>query len=97
MNQPSIIITGSSGTVGNELAEQLLKRDYEVTGVDYTENRWSDRVDQNTVYADLRKYSATNDLPDDADLIVHLAANARVISLLKIQILQRKTLKQPII
>lgn len=83
MNQPSIIITGSSGTVGNELAEQLLERDYEVTGVDYTENRWSDRVDQNTVYADLRKYSATNDLPDDADLIVHLAANARVHKLIK--------------
>jgi predicted AlkP superfamily phosphohydrolase/phosphomutase len=67
----------------NELAEQLLERDYEVTGVDYTENRWSDRVDQNTVYADLRKYSATNDLPDDADLIVHLAANARVHKLIK--------------
>lgn len=78
MSHPSVVVTGSSGTIGNELVGRLLDRGYDVTGVDYTENRWSDRVARATIQADLRDEDALAELPADVDLVVHLAANARV-------------------
>jgi UDP-glucose 4-epimerase len=49
-----------------------------VTGVDTRPNEWSVAVDDVTVEADLLNGSVEAMLPNDIDLIVHLAANARV-------------------
>lgn len=77
-----IVVTGSSGTIGTCLAEKLLERGFRVTGVDIRKNKWSSAVDRNTVLADLRdKEAALAKLPESADLVVHLAANARVYNL----------------
>jgi nucleoside-diphosphate-sugar epimerase len=78
MTNASVLVTGSGGTVGTALCESLLDQGYDVTGVDLVENRWSDRVNERTIVADLRDQTSTKQLPDDVDLIVHLAANARV-------------------
>jgi UDP-glucose 4-epimerase len=78
MTISSILVTGSSGTVGTALSESLLDEGYEVTGVDVTPNRWSDRVDDRTIVADVRSADELAQLPTDVDLVVHLAANARV-------------------
>jgi UDP-glucose 4-epimerase len=74
----SVLITGSSGTVGTALAESLLDDGYQVIGVDLKENRWSDRVNEHTITADIRSEEELQKLPLSVDLVVHLAANARV-------------------
>jgi UDP-glucose 4-epimerase len=79
----SVLVTGSSGTVGTALSESLLDEGYEVTGVDVAPNRWSDRVDDRTVVADVGSTDDLAQLPTDIDLVVHLAANARVHKLVK--------------
>lgn len=73
-----VLVTGSSGTIGTALCEALLDEGYDVTGVDIRSNQWSDRVDRNSVQIDLGDESTLKELPDSADLVVHLAANARV-------------------
>jgi UDP-glucose 4-epimerase len=78
MSISSVLITGSSGTVGTALAESLLDDGYQVTGVDVAENRWSSSVNKRTIVTDLRSESNLNKLPESVDLVVHLAANARV-------------------
>jgi len=83
MRRNSVLLTGSSGTVGTELALRLLELGYEVHGVDAFENRWSNRVDERTTVVDLRDEDAVMDLPTDVDMIVHLAANARVHKLVR--------------
>jgi len=64
--------------VGTALAESLLDDGYRVTGVDVAENRWSDLINERTIVTDLRLESNLNKLPESVDLVVHLAANARV-------------------
>lgn len=78
MSISSVLVTGSGGTVGTAICESLLDQGYDVTGVDLVENRWSDRVDECTIIADIRNEESLAQLPDEVDLIVHLAANARV-------------------
>jgi UDP-glucose 4-epimerase len=73
-----VLVTGSSGTVGTALCQQLLQKGYDVTGADIKLNRWSDAVDERTIVADLTKESAIEEFPDSIDLVIHLAANARV-------------------
>lgn len=78
MSGSKVLVTGSSGTVGTELCESLLDSKYDVIGVDVVENRWSNRVNDRTIIVDLSEESVASQLPDDVDLVVHLAANARV-------------------
>lgn len=78
-----ILITGSSGTIGTRLIEKLLEDNYQVTGVDWRPNQWSKTIDDLTVNCDLRDKAALQKLPRDFDLIIHLAANARVYNLVK--------------
>jgi UDP-glucose 4-epimerase len=75
MSVGSVLITGSSGTVGTALALRLLDAGCDVHGVDVRPNRWSDRVDERTTIVDLR--DAGVELPE-ADCLIHLAAHARV-------------------
>jgi nucleoside-diphosphate-sugar epimerase len=83
MSISRVLVTGSSGTVGTALCEALLEEGYDVTGVDIQPNQWSNRVSEHTVTLDLGKDAALNALPESVDLVVHLAANARVHKLVK--------------
>ncbi len=77
-----ILITGSSGTIGTRLFEQLLGR-HEVTGVDIRQNTWHPYLNDQTINADLRKEKDIQKLPKNPDMVIHLAANARVYELVK--------------
>jgi len=77
-----ILITGSSGSIGTRLFEHLLPQ-HEVVGVDVNQNRWNPKLNVHTICLDLRKNKALNGLPIDFDLVIHLAANARVYELVK--------------
>jgi UDP-glucose 4-epimerase len=78
MRHSSVLITGSSGTVGTALANTLLDQGYDVTGVDTRPNQWLETVDDRTTVVDLTDSDALAELPESVDLVVHLAANARV-------------------
>lgn len=65
--------------IGTHLSERLLERRHEVVGVDWKPNEWNKEVDALTLNVDLRdKAKVLRALPKDPDMIVHLAANARV-------------------
>ncbi len=82
MQIKKILVTGSSGTIGTRLCEKLLENGYEVVGVDYKLNGWSEKINCTKIKVDLRnKEDVLNKLPKDVDLIIHLAANARVYNL----------------
>jgi len=83
MSHDHILVTGSSGAIGTELSRQLIDRGYCVTGVDWEPNRWSDRINERTINLDLRDDALSERFPTDVDLIVHLAANARVYKLIE--------------
>ncbi len=74
-----VLITGSSGQIGTNLALRLLDEGEQVLGVDLRDNPWTDRVP--LVRFDLRQPPATLQaaLADEPiDAIVHLAAHAKV-------------------
>jgi len=77
----NILITGISGTIGTRLAEKLLDKGYKVQGVDWRKNKWSKAVEKITFHYDLRDKAIFKKLPHNFDLIIHLAANARVYNL----------------
>lgn len=83
MSVKKILVTGSSGTVGTRLCEKLLENGYEVRGVDKVANRWSESVDKVTLKADLLDKGSFDRLDRDFDMVIHLAANARVYNLVK--------------
>jgi len=79
-----ILITGSSGTIGTRLCEKLLNLGYEIIGVDWKKNKWHENLEKRTIHLDLRnKNLLFKKLPKKIDLIIHLAANARVYELVK--------------
>lgn len=84
-----ILVTGSSGTIGTALCGALMRKGYKVIGIDIKHNRWSEKVDEITTISDLRDKNFFSKLPDDFDMIIHLAANARVYNLVKNPILAR--------
>jgi len=76
-----VLITGSSGTIGTRLCEKLLKERYTVVGVDSEPNKWNERVNKLTMIGNLLERQTIEGLPCNVDLVVHLAANARVYDL----------------
>ncbi len=80
----NILVTGSSGTIGTRLCETLLQRSYDVKGIDWVRNIWQPAVDAVTTLTDLRDSDAVSrlDFPE-VDVLVHLAANARVYELVE--------------
>ncbi|MBR9699978.1 SDR family NAD(P)-dependent oxidoreductase [Candidatus Woesearchaeota archaeon] len=76
-----ILVTGSSGTIGTRLCERLIEKGYDVVGADWKPNKWNKDIDALTIIVDLRNEEELKKLPHDVDLIVHLAANARVYNL----------------
>ncbi|MDM8521605.1 NAD-dependent epimerase/dehydratase family protein [Anaerolineales bacterium HSG6] len=76
-----ILITGSSGQVGTNLALRLLERNEQILGIDRRDNSWTDKIPvvKRDIAAD--EMPAIADLPPafgQPDLVVHLAANAKV-------------------
>ncbi|MBU0577408.1 SDR family NAD(P)-dependent oxidoreductase [Patescibacteria group bacterium] len=82
MSIKKILVTGSSGTIGTRLCEKLIEKGFEVIGADWVPNKWNKQIDKLTINVDLRKQpDVFNKLPKDIDLVIHLAANARVYNL----------------
>ena len=79
------LVTGSSGTIGTRLCERLLAEGHHVTGIDWVQNKWQPAVDAVTIQCDLRDASKLQALSHklQADVIIHLAANARVYELVE--------------
>lgn len=73
-----ILITGSSGTIGTRLFEKLLEQDYKVIGFDKKQNQWDSELNKLTIKGDLLQEKDLKKIPKNIDLIIHLAANARV-------------------
>lgn len=78
MHPRSVLVTGSSGTIGTALSEALIAEGYDVTCIDKRQNRWSDQIDKDTQIVDLATEDVRTSLPSSVDLVIHLAANARV-------------------
>ncbi len=76
-----ILVTGSSGTIGTALCETLLGSGFDVTGADIKPNKWNPEVQKRTINIDLRQDNLAARLPGDMDMVIHLAANARVYNL----------------
>ena len=75
----NILVTGSSGMIGTRLCELLIENSYNVLGVDRRKNVWNPLIDACTLHMDLLDLDTMlQELPCDVDMIVHLAANARV-------------------
>ena len=79
----NLLITGSSGQIGTNLALQARAEGHQVLGIDARANSWDGRIA--TVIHDLRDPSAplseilAPHLPDEPlDCVVHLAAHAKV-------------------
>ncbi len=83
------LITGSSGQIGTNLALHLLDRGHDVYGVDIRTNPWTQRIE--TIIQDLSAAQSTFDggigdtaYPSDLDVVVHLAAHAKVHELVEL-------------
>ncbi len=79
----NILVSGSSGTIGTRLCETLLKRGDTVMGVDWVENKWQASVQKVTTVVDMRDEKSMEKISKDADILIHLAANARVYELVE--------------
>lgn len=77
-----ILVTGAAGTIGTRLCELLQQAGEEVIGVDRGPTKWP-QVDSVSYQVDLRYQEQLHSLPTDVDIIVHLAANARVYELVE--------------
>lgn len=74
-----VLITGSSGQIGTNLGLRLQEHGHEVIGIDVRDNTWTDRIAMRRF--DLRSTPAglQHELEGERfDLIVHLAAHAKV-------------------
>ncbi len=78
-----VLITGSSGQIGTNLALRLLDEGHYVFGVDVRRNTWTDKIE--TLYQDLsmpyRNFKGGIghvEYPPNLDIVVHLAAHAKV-------------------
>ncbi|MDD4287187.1 MAG: NAD-dependent epimerase/dehydratase family protein [Candidatus Peribacteraceae bacterium] len=80
-----ILVTGSSGTIGTRLCERLLEQQFEVVGADWEPNKWQPAIEKLTVRIDLRDENQLNAQSSKlkADVVIHLAANARVYELVE--------------
>ncbi len=80
-----ILVTGSSGTIGTRLCEKLLENGHDVVGADWEPCKWNKDVENIRINIDLRDASALHAISYklQADLIIHLAANARVYELVE--------------
>ncbi len=75
----NILITGSSGTVATALVKSLSNnKSYNIIPLDIRPSIWDRKIEKKTKRIDLRKPLTNLKLKKKPDLIIHLAANARV-------------------
>jgi len=84
-----ILITGSSGMIGTRLCEKLLENNYDIVGVDLKPNKWNSKLNNFAIIGDLRDNKTLKKLPKNIDLVIHLAANARVYNLISKPVLAK--------
>jgi UDP-glucose 4-epimerase len=78
-----VLITGSSGQIGTNLALRLLDEGHFVFGIDVRPNSWTERIptllqDLSAPYHDYRGGIGHVPYPQNLDLVVHFAAHAKV-------------------
>ncbi len=78
-----VLITGSSGQIGTNLGLRLLDEGHFVFGVDVRQNTWTDRIetllqDLSMPYRNFDGGIGQADYPKNLDIVVHLAAHAKV-------------------
>jgi len=78
-----VLITGSSGQIGTNLALRLLDEGHFVFGIDLRPNPWTDKVetllqDLSTPYRNFVGGIGQASYPENLDIVVHLAAHAKV-------------------
>jgi len=78
-----ILITGSSGQIGTNLALHLEKQGHYVFGVDKRPNTWTNQIetllqDLSTPYRNFKGGIGHVEYPKNLDIVVHLAAHAKV-------------------
>lgn len=80
-----VLVTGSSGTIGTRLCEVLLKKGHDVVGIDRVLNKWQPSIEKITTHIDLLNEKELQEKSSTllADIVVHLAANARVYDLVE--------------
>lgn len=83
-----VLITGSSGQIGTNLALYLLERDHSVFGIDIRSNPWTDAFptllqDLSVRYSDFSQGIGHIAYPENLDVVVHFAAHAKVHDLVK--------------
>ncbi len=76
-----VLITGSSGQIGTNLALRLMERGDEVLGIDYRPNTWTDRIE--TLPLNLLETSPEDFPKGPFDVVIHLAAHAKVFELVE--------------
>lgn len=79
----NILVTGSSGTIGTRLCEKLLDAGHTVIGADWEPCKWNSAIEKLRIDIDLRDATQYEKLPKDIEMIIHLAANARVYELVE--------------
>jgi nucleoside-diphosphate-sugar epimerase len=78
----NVLITGSSGQIGTNVALTLLERGDHVEGIDIRENTWTDRIP--TKLCDLTTASPADLQPSKKpNVVLHLAAHAKVFELVE--------------
>jgi len=81
MNNMRVLITGSSGQIGTNLALKLLDVGHFVYGVDIRPNTWTNRIEtriQDLSIPNLNENNGYERYPDHLDVVIHLAAHAKV-------------------
>lgn len=78
-----VLITGSSGQIGSNLGLRLIEEGHFVFGVDVRPNTWTDKIetllqDLSMPYRNFEGGIGQADYPPDLDVVVHLAAHAKV-------------------
>jgi UDP-glucuronate 4-epimerase len=78
-----VLITGSSGQIGTNLGLKLQGEGHFVYGVDIRPNTWTDEIetllqDLSTPYKNFEHGIGHAEYPEDIDVVVHLAAHAKV-------------------
>ncbi len=78
-----ILVTGSSGMIGTNLCLRLLDKEHAVFGVDIRENLWTQSFPYQLQDLSLEDGLDDGAWPEDIELVVHLAAHAKVHELVK--------------
>ncbi len=83
-----VLITGSSGQIGTNLGMRLLREGHVVFGVDRRPNTWTDEIttllqDISVPYRSFEGGIGDAEYPEGLDVVVHLAAHAKVHELVK--------------